>query len=290
MNDFLTFMGAPMAACILLTLVYTYFGCYVLKRGVIFIDLSLAQLAALGTTVAFFMHLELDSPGSLALSLLFIVAASLFFSFTRNLDSNVPLEAIIGIVYVVSASVALLLASQMPHGTEHLNSILNGSILWVNWGGVLKIFCVIVIVGGLHWMMRARFKEHFETYIKIGGKRSRDWVWEFLFYSTLGLVIVFSVRTAGVFLIFTFLIIPAVCGALFSQSIVKQYILGSILGIVISLVGLFFSFFLDLPTGATLVCAFGMLFLSSLCLRWIRPLKTLKSFSEKARQINGRKP
>ncbi len=269
MNDFLTFMGPPAAACFLLAVVFTYFGCHVLKREIIFIDLSLAQLAALGTTLAFALDLELDSSGSLALSFLFVVSGSAFFSSTRNL--SIPQEAVIGIVYVVSASVALLLASQMPHGAEHLKMLLNGSILWVTWSGVLQIFCVTLLVGGLHWMKRTRFIQQSETYKNSIGGESQGGIWDFLFYVTLGLVIVFSVKTAGVFLIFTFLIIPAVCGALFFQSMAKQFIIGSILSITISLAGLILSFSLDLPTGATLVVSFGMAFFASILLKRMRP-------------------
>lgn len=264
MNDFLTFMGAPIAACILLTLVYCYFGCHVLKREIIFIDLSLAQLAALGTTVAFSMHLELDSPGSLALSLLFIVAGAAFFSSTRSLKANIPQEAVIGIVYVVGASVALLLASQMPHGAEHLKTLLNGSILWINLSGVIQIFCVTLLVGAIHWIMWEKIFEQSRTYKNPTAGNSQSWISDFLFYTTLGLVIVFSVRTAGVFLIFTFLIVPAVCGALFSQSMVKQFLIGSIIGVLASFTGLLLSYHLDQPTGATLVCTFGVLFFVSL--------------------------
>lgn len=264
MTDFLTFMGAPIAACFLLTLIYTYFGCHVLKREIIFIDLSLAQLAALGTTVAFVLQLELDSPGSLALSLLFIVAGAAFFSYTRSLNLNIPLEAVIGIVYVVGASVALLLASQMPHGAEHLKILLNGSVLWINWTGVLQIFCVTLLVGMVHWVTWKKIFDQSRTYKNSFENISRYWISDFLFYLTLGLVIVFSVRTAGVFLIFTFLIIPAVCGALFSQSMIKQFIIGAIIGVSASFVGLLLSFYLDQPTGATLVCTFGVAFFASL--------------------------
>ncbi|GJL79839.1 MAG: ABC transporter [Nitrospinaceae bacterium] len=271
MSEFLTFMGPSAAACFLLAVIYTYFGCHVLKREIIFIDLSLAQLAALGTTTAFALDLELDASGSFALSLLFVVAGSVFFSTTRNLGKSIPQEAVIGIVYVVSASVALLLASGMPHGAEHLKTLLNGSILWITWGGVLQIFGVTLGVGGLHWAMRAQFFKLSETYKNADAANSLSKTWDFLFYVTLGLVIVFSVRTAGVFLIFTFLIIPAVCGALFSPSMVRQFITGSILGIVVSLAGLLLSFFLDLPTGATLVCSFGTVFFASLVLRRFRP-------------------
>jgi zinc/manganese transport system permease protein len=270
MNDFMTFMGAPIAACILLTIVYTYFGCHVLKREIIFIDLSLAQLAALGTTVAFFMHMELDSRGSHALSLLFIVVGAAFFSSTRSLNSRIPQEAVIGIVYVVGASVALLLASQMPHGAEHLKTLLNGSILWINWAGVIQILCVIVLTGMVHWVIKQKILEQSRTYKTPLDSNSQSWSSDFLFYTTLGLVIVFSVRTAGVFLIFTFLIVPAVCGALFSQSMVKQFILGSIIGVLASLSGLLLSYHLDQPTGATLVCTFGVLFFASLFLSRLR--------------------
>lgn len=264
MNDFLTFMGAPIAACFLLTLVYTYFGCHVLKREIIFIDLSLAQLAALGTTVAFFMHLEPDSPGSLALSLLFIIAGAAFFSSTRNLNANIPQEAVIGIVYVVGSSIALLLASQMPHGAEHLKTLLNGSILWINWAEVIQIFCVTLLVAMVHWITKQSILEQSRTYKDPLDANSPSWTSDFLFYTTLGLVIVFSVRTAGVFLIFTFLIVPAVCGALFSKSMIKQFITGAILGVLASFAGLSLSFHLDQPTGATLVCTFGVTFFASL--------------------------
>ena len=269
MNDFLTFMGPPTAACFLLAVIFTYFGCHVLKREIIFIDLSLAQLAALGTTLAFTLEIEPDSPDSLALSFLFVVAGSVFFARTRNL--NIPQEAVIGIVYVVSASAALLLLSQMSHGAEHLKTLLNGSILWVNWGGILKIFGVILLVAVLHWIKRAQFIEQSETYRDRMKHASQSELLDFLFFLTLGLVIVVSVKTAGIFLIFTLLIIPASCGALFSRSMAKQFIIGSILGLVISLAGLLLSFFLDLPTGATLVCSFGTAFLASLLLRRLKP-------------------
>jgi len=266
MTDFLTFMGAPIAACLLLTLIFSYFGCHVLKREIIFIDLSLAQLAALGTTVAFVLQMELDSPGSLALSLLFIVAGAAFFSYTRSLNLNIPLEAVIGIVYVVGASVALLLASRMPHGAEHLKSLLNGSVLWINWTGVLRIFCVILLVGMVHWITWKKKSVQSRIHKNSFEKFSQYWISDFLFYITLGLVIVFSVRTAGVFLIFTFLIIPAVCGALFSQSMIKQFIIGSVIGVLASFLGLLLSFHLDQPTGATLVCTFGAAFFVSIFL------------------------
>jgi len=264
MSEFITFMGPPLAACFLLAVAFTYFGCHVLKREIIFIDLSLAQLAALGTTAAFALEMDLDSPASLGLSLIFIVLGAGFFTFTRSLSGRVPQEAIIGIVYVVSASAALLLASGMPHGAEHLKTLLNGSILWITWGGVLQVLGAILLTGVVHWIWKDEMREQSQGYKNPSSMSFQGAGWDFLFYTTLGLVIVFSVHTAGVFLIFTFLIIPAVCGALFSPSMTHQFLIGSIIGVLVSFAGLGLAFFLDLPTGATIVCSFGAVFIIAL--------------------------
>ncbi|MFQ5451208.1 MAG: metal ABC transporter permease [Nitrospinaceae bacterium] len=261
MTDFLTIMAAPGAACLILSIIYTYFGIHVLKREILFVDLSLAQLAALGTTVAFILDRDPDSGASLLFSMVFVIGGALFFTATRPLTARVPQEAIIGIVYVVAASVALLLVTHAPHGAEHIKTLLNGSILWMSWEGVLKLFGVVLGVALVHWFVRNRMESQSEFYKKPPFKGDSSFTWDFLFYGTLGLVIIFSVRTAGIFLVFTFLIIPAVCGALVFRSLRGQFIVGSCVGITASLGGLMLSFFLDLPTGATLVCTFGAVFL-----------------------------
>lgn len=264
MSDFFTFMGAPIVACLILSVVYTYFGCHVLKREIIFVDLSLAQLAALGTTVAFSLELELDSIGSLGLSLAFILAGSSFFTYSRRLNERIPQEAIIGLVYVVGASLALILSSRSPHGAEHIKTLLNGSILWITWNDILKISCVTLLIAIPHALFFNTFLDLSKSYKTLGANEPSTLKWDFLFYVTLGLMIVFTVKTAGIFLIFSFLIIPAICGALFSRSIIKQCLIGSVTGVSASLAGLIISFFYDLPTGATLVCTFGLFFILAL--------------------------
>ncbi len=265
MAEFFTFMSAPAAGCIILSIILTYFGCHVLKREIVFVDLSMAQLAALGATVAFIMEIELDTPESLAISILFVLVGGALFTWTRSFTHRVPQEAVIGIVYIVAASAALLLSSFSVHGDEHLKTMLSGSILWITWKEVIRQFAVSAIVAVLLGIYHKKIEEQSLSYRSLRTTGiSSFWKWDFLFYVLLGMVIVFFIKTAGIFTIFTFLIIPATCAALFVDQLFKQFVVGSILAIAVSLIGLTLSFYLDLPTGATLVCSFGATFLIAL--------------------------
>ncbi|MFQ5443334.1 MAG: metal ABC transporter permease [Nitrospinales bacterium] len=266
METFFSLMAAPTVACMILAVIYTYFGVHVLKREIIFIDLSLAQLAALGTTVAFVLEMKPDSWGASTLSLGFILLGSAFFTYTRSLIWRVPQEAVIGITYVVCSSSAILLVNQTPHGAEHLKDLLNGSILWMNWERVSHLAVVVFIVSFIHWKFRNRFFNISKSYQQENATSNSFILWDFLFYITLGLVIITSVQTVGMFLVFTYLIIPAVCGTFFFHSMRMQFYLGSIIGIIGSFIGLIISYYGDLPTGATLVCSFGIIFLAALLL------------------------
>jgi len=271
MAEFFTFMSAPAAGCIILSIIFTYFGCHVLKREIVFVDLSMAQLAALGATVAFIMEIELDTPESLAISILFVLVGGAFFTWTRSLTHRVPQEAVIGIVYIVAASAALLLSSFSVHGDEHLKTMLNGSILWTAWKDVIRQLAVSVIVAVLLGIYHKKIEEQSLSYRSLRTTGiSSFWKWDFLFYVLLGMVIVFFIKTAGIFTIFTFLIIPATCAALFVDQLFKQFVAGSILAIAVSLIGLTLSFYLDLPTGAALVCSFGVTFFIALILSKFR--------------------
>ena len=271
MAEFFTFMSAPAAGCIILSIIFTYFGCHVLKREIVFVDLSMAQLAALGATIAFIMEIELDTPESLVISVLFVLVGGAFFTWTRSFSHRVPQEAVIGIVYIVAASAALLLSSFSVHGDEHLKTMLNGSILWTAWKDVIRQLAVSVIVAVLLGIYHKKIEEQSLSYRSLRTTGiSSFWKWDFLFYVLLGMVIVFFIKTAGIFTIFTFLIIPATCAALFVDQLFKQFVVGSILAIAVSLIGLTLSFYLDLPTGSTLVCSFGATFFIALILSKFR--------------------
>ncbi|MBT3513687.1 MAG: metal ABC transporter permease, partial [Nitrospina sp.] len=224
-------------------------------------------LAALGATIAFIMEIELDTPESLVISVLFVLVGGAFFAWTRSFTHRVPQEAVIGIVYIVAASAALLLSSFSVHGDEHLKTMLSGSILWTTWEDVIRQLAVSVIVAVLLGIYHKKIEEQSFSYRSLSTTEIPSfWKWDFLFYVLLGMVIVFFIKTAGIFTIFTFLIIPATCAALFVDQLFKQFVVGSILAISVSLIGLTLSFYLDLPTGATLVCSFGVAFFIALIL------------------------
>lgn len=266
--EVLPFIVAPAAACLILSVTMAYFGLHVLRREIIFIDLSMAQLAALGTTLAFVMDIPLDSTESQAFSLCLIIAGACFFSFVRFVIPKVPQEAVIGIIYVVSSALAILVVDQSPHGAEHIKDLLNGSILWISWMGVLKLTGVCVLVGVFHWKFQHRFLEISTDYREKLSKKQIGW--DFIFYLSLGLIVVFSVKSAGIFLIFSFLIIPASCGLIFSNVFFNQWMIGAAVGTLGSVLGIAFSTVSDLPTGSTLVTVLGALFLASLPLSKIR--------------------
>jgi zinc/manganese transport system permease protein len=257
MGDLFTYMAAPFAVCLVLTGIHTYLGTHVLARGVIFVDLALAQIAALGTTMAFLMGYGVESTESYWLSLLFTFVGAAVFSLSRLDEDRVPQEAIIGITYVVASAIAILAVDRAPHGAEHIKYLLVGSVLWVTWPEVLKTLVIYALVGVFHWVYRDRFVliSNEPDLARQQGVNIR--LWDFLFYASFGFVITSSVRIAGVLLVFSFLIVPSVISALFTRSLGKRLVIGWSIGFLVSAVGGVLSFSLDLPTGATIVVTFG---------------------------------
>ena len=257
MSEFLVFMSAPFAACLVLVGIHAYLGIHVLAREVIFVDLSLAQIAALGSTLAFLAGYAIDSQTAYAFSLGATFLGAGVFAITRLRSSRVSQEAIIGIVYAVSAAAGVLAIDRAPHGAEHIKQMLVGSILWVTWPLILKTAGIYAPAGLLHWLLRDRFLTI--SFDEARAARSGWWVrgWDFLFYASFGFVITSSVQIAGVLLVFSFLIVPAVCATLFADRIGPRLAIGWVVGFVVSAMGCAVSYLADLPTGATVVCMFG---------------------------------
>lgn len=272
MSEFFSLMGMPLLACLVLTGIHAYLGIHIVERKVIFVDLALAQMAAFGATVAVVLGHDLhDAPAYwFSLAATFVGAAVL--SATRSRSEKIPHEAIIGIVYVVSAAAAFVMISRAAQGDEHIRSILVGNILLVEKSEVLKIFILYALIGVFHWVFRERFllisTNPEEAYRR--GLNVR--LWDFLFYLSFGVVVTSSVQIAGVLLVFSFLIVPAVAAILFTDRLLTRCLLGWLIGSAASFLGVAISYFYDLPTGATTVCAFGaVLIVLSLLKRAIRP-------------------
>jgi zinc/manganese transport system permease protein len=245
-------------ASLILTGIHAYLGVHVVERGVIFVDLSLAQIAALGTTVAYLAGHDLHSDQAWIWSLGFTFIGAAIFAVTRvHRKTRIPQEAIIGIVYAVSAAVAILVMSKASAETEHLKDMLVGNILSVTWPELTKTAVLYAIVGAFHYVFRERFllisMDQAEAERRGIGIR----FWDFLFYVSFGFVVTSSVAIAGVLLVFCFLIVPSVTAMLFSTRLGVRLAIGWAMGAVVSAGGVAVSFLLDLPTGATIVATFG---------------------------------
>lgn len=269
--DLLAFLAPPFIAGLILTGIHAYLGLHVVERGVIFVDLSLAQIAALGATIATLNGHDVHDPATYFWSLGFTIAGAAIFAATRThqSESHIPQEAIIGIVYAVSAAAAILAMSKAPEGTEHLKDMLVGNILTVSWETVARTAALYAVVGVFHWLFRRQFLA-----ISLGQEIGRARTWDFLFYVSFGFVVTSSVSIAGVLLVFSYLIVPSVTAMLFARSIGRRLAIGWSVGAVVSAVGVYLSFQLDLPTGATIVCTFGA---ALALLTLMRPLFRLRA-------------
>ncbi len=265
MNDFIAIMAAPFAASLVLTGIHAYLGLHVVRRGVIFVDIALAQIAALGATVAFLLELEHYGVDPYWVSLAFTLLGAAILSVTRLKHARIPQEAFIGIVYAVSAAAAILVLDRAPGGAEHVKDILVGSLLFVRWETVAKTALLYAVIGGLHWIYWKPLWEVSENAELAAQRGRRLWVWDVFFYGTFGFVVTSSVSIAGVLLVFSYLVVPSVCAMLLvdtsdgpGASVGLRLAIGWLVGFCVSIVGCVVSYHWDLPTGAAIVCTFGV--------------------------------
>ena len=249
-------LALPFLACLVLTGIHAYLGLHVLARGVIFVDLALAQVAALGLTVALLAGHPPASGAAYGYALAFAIAGGLLFAVTRVRRAPIPQEAIIGIVYAVSAALTVLVVDRAPQGAERIKQLLVGSILTVTGGDVATLAALYAAVGAAHWLARGPLLA-----ISLGGDQTggrRVLVWDALFYASFALVVTSSVQLAGVLLVFAYLVVPAAIAVLLVRGVGARLALGWLVGAVVSAAGLAASYAWDLPTGATVVAAFGV--------------------------------
>ena len=257
--SFWDIMGPAFFELLVLVGIHSYLGLHVIRRKVIFVDLSLAQIAALGTTVGFLFGIMPDASGSYWFSLGFTFIGAAIFSISRIRNEKIPQEAVIGLVYAIAAAISILVIDKAPHGAEHIKEILTGSILWVKWSTVETAAIVYSVVGIFHFIFRKQFLLISNNPEKAYSEGMSIRFWDFLFYVSFGIVISISVRTAGVLLVFVFLIVPAITSMLLTDTLWKQLVIGWSMGLVVSVIGLYLSYIGDLPSGPTVVSFYGLM-------------------------------
>lgn len=326
MMDFMELLAAPFAACILIAALHCYMGLHVIKRGVIFVDLALAQMAALGTAVALLLGPVLDihphnhetvhsshhekeilresrvsdelfsgnidhghhqtpaneevepahdkavkywvmEKSAYILSLSFAFFGAVIFALGRFRDERVPHEAIIGIVFVVSSALAVLVLSKAPHGHEKMEAMLVGSILFVTWGDVLNMLLLYLPLGILHYLVRRVLMRISDNIQEAESAGISVRAWDLLFYASFGLMVTQSVSIAGVLVVFSYLIIPAACAIMFVDNYFHSLLMAWGIALGVSFAGLAFSAWKDLPTGPSLVATFGVVLVLCILIR-----------------------
>jgi zinc/manganese transport system permease protein len=255
------FLAAPFVASLILTGIHAYLGVHVVERGVIFVDLSLAQIAALGASIAILLPVtggDPHAPSVYWISLGFTFIGALVFSTIRSRRARIPQEAIIGISYAVASAASILAMSKATSESEHLKDMLVGNILAVSWDEVWKTAMLYGAVGLFHYVFRHRFLAISLDPARAEAEGVPIRFWDFLFYASFGFVVTSSVAIAGVLLVFCYLIVPSVGAMLYADTIGKRLAIGWTMGTIVSALGVYLSLKLDLPTGATIVCTFGL--------------------------------
>ncbi len=253
------FLAPAIAASLIIAGIHAYLGLHVVERGVIFVDLSLAQIAALGAAIAIWRGVDAQDPSVYWMSLGFTLIGAFVFSVVKGHTAKIPHEAIIGISYAVASAAVILTLSKATGEAEHLQNMLVGNILSVQWPEVWLTAVIYALIGAFHWVFRKRFLAISMDPVGEAARGVSVRLWDFLFYASFGLVVTRSVAIAGVLLVFCYLIVPSVGGMLYSERVPARLAIGWVMGVVVSILGMYFSVLFDFPTGAAIVCTFGLI-------------------------------
>ena len=251
-------LGLPFLACVLMSSILGYLGTHVLKREVIFIDIALAQIAAVGSIaahIAFEAHG--DSPMAYLCSLGCVLVAAGFYAFVRSRFLQISLEAVIGISYAIAAAAALFLVGVAPGGHMHIQHILSGSLLWTCWRQIITSLIVFSLIGLAFYLIRKPITEISNSYQKGTAKGLRVVFWDFIFYILLGVVITLSVQIGGIVVVFAFLIIPATISATLALRSGLQITIIWTSAVLASLTGLLFAYYFDFSIGPAIAMFLG---------------------------------
>jgi zinc/manganese transport system permease protein len=265
----LQFLAPAIVASLIIAGIHAYLGLHVVERGVIFVDLSLAQIASLGAAIAVWQGFDPHAPVIYWMSLAFTLIGAAIFAMIKGQAAKIPQEAIIGISYAVASAAVILTMSKATGEAEHLKDMLVGNILSVQWPEVWLTGGIYVLIGAFHWIFRKRFLEISMDAKAAAARGIAVRFWDFLFYASFGFVVTRSVAIAGVLLVFCYLIVPSVGAMLWATRIGSRLAIGWVMGVFVSALGMYFSVLFDLPTGATIVCTFGLMLI---LMAAVRPL------------------
>src|SRR5256885_9001578 len=255
--EILQFLILPFIASLILTGIHAYLGVHVVERGVIFVDLALAQIAALGATIAILRGMDPHGSGAYWFSLGFTFLGAAIFALVRSRQKKIPLEAIIGISYAIASAGAILAMSKATSETEHLKDMLVGNILAVSKGEVIRTAALYATIGLFHFIFRKKFLLISTNPDEAERQGLNIKLWDFLFYASFGFVVTSSVAIAGVLLVFCYLVVSSMDAMLYADRIGTRLAIGWTMGTLVSALGCYCSVFFDTPTGATIVCTFG---------------------------------
>jgi zinc/manganese transport system permease protein len=271
MKDLLSLMLLPLLACLAIGGLHSYLGLHVVRRGVIFLDLSLAQLATLGAGFSMALGWDMHGTATYLMSLGFAFAGSLLFALTRTDERRVPQEAVIGIVWAVSYAAVFLVLNRHPDGADDLKNFMAGDMLAITVPDVVRLFAVYAALGVVHFFARRQLIAISSDHEGAAARGFKVRAWDFLFYVTFAVMVTTSVGLVGVLPVFTFLIVPAVIASLFSVSFGVELAIAWVSSVVVSVAGMVLSYKLDMPTAATVVCTFGVVLVLAAVARRLVP-------------------
>ncbi len=268
MHDFLSFFIIQIILLAVVLSVHTYIGLHIIRRGLIFSDLSLDQLAAFGVIVGIGLGIEGGTTGSYFVSFGAVLIGAVLLALVKPKTKQIPREAIIGIIYCLALVASFMVSDKITGGAAYVTQTLSGCMLWVTWPLVWVTVGAYILISIFHYFYRDRI-------IGITDNKTieHENFWDLLFFITQGIITVLIVPIAGVLLAYSFLMIPAAIGVLFTRGWSDGLIIGWTTGFIASVLGLLFSYFFQLPYGPSLVLALGLFFLGALILRIFVPEK-----------------
>ena len=259
------FLSIQIILLAVVTSVHTYLGLHIIRRGIVFCDLALDQLAAFGVIVGIGLGIQGGTTMSYVLSFVAVLIGSVLLAYVKPKSADIPHEAIIGIIYGLGLVASIMVADKFTGGAAYVTQTLSGCMLWISWPLVFVTAGVYIALSFFHYVFRHRFISITEKTKTVKNEN----FWDLLFFITQGIITVLIVPIAGVLLAYGFLMIPATIVTLFTKNWSKALFFGWGIGFLASLVGLFSSYFFNLPYGPTLVLSLGLFFLTALVYKMI---------------------